>query len=39
MHEELLPCKLLTDSARPDTGGGIPDYSIFHVIDLDGFNL
>jgi catechol 2,3-dioxygenase-like lactoylglutathione lyase family enzyme len=26
-------------NARPDTGGGIPGYSSFHVSDPDGFNL
>jgi hypothetical protein len=31
--------KLLTENARPDTGGGIPGYSSFHVSDPDGFNL
>jgi catechol 2,3-dioxygenase-like lactoylglutathione lyase family enzyme len=39
VREELLRRKLLTDSARPDTGGGIPNYSSFHVSDPDGFNL
>jgi catechol 2,3-dioxygenase-like lactoylglutathione lyase family enzyme len=39
VREELLRRKLLTDNARPDTGGGIPGYSSFHVSDPDGFNL
>jgi catechol 2,3-dioxygenase-like lactoylglutathione lyase family enzyme len=39
VKEELLRRKLLTDAAKPDTGGGIPGYSSFHVSDPDGFNL
>jgi catechol 2,3-dioxygenase-like lactoylglutathione lyase family enzyme len=39
VREELLRRKLLTENARPDTGGGIPGYSSFHVSDPDGFNL
>jgi catechol 2,3-dioxygenase-like lactoylglutathione lyase family enzyme len=39
VREELLRRKLLTETARPDTGGGIPGYSSFHVSDPDGFNL
>jgi len=39
VREELMRRKLLTDAARPDTGGGIPGYSSFHVSDPDGFNL
>ena len=39
VKEELLRRKLLTESAKPDTGGGIPGYSSFHVSDPDGFNL
>lgn len=39
VREELMRRKLLTDTARPDTGGGIPGYSSFHVSDPDGFNL
>jgi catechol 2,3-dioxygenase-like lactoylglutathione lyase family enzyme len=39
VKDELLRRKLLTESAKPDTGGGIPGYSSFHVTDPDGFNL
>lgn len=39
VRDELLRRKLLTENARPDTGGGIPGYSSFHVSDPDGFNL
>jgi catechol 2,3-dioxygenase-like lactoylglutathione lyase family enzyme len=39
VREELTRRKLLTETARPDTGGGIPGYSSFHVSDPDGFNL
>ena len=39
VREELLRRKLLTENAKPDTGGGIPGYSSFHVSDPDGFNL
>jgi catechol 2,3-dioxygenase-like lactoylglutathione lyase family enzyme len=39
VRDELMRRKLLTDAARPDTGGGIPGYSSFHVSDPDGFNL
>jgi catechol 2,3-dioxygenase-like lactoylglutathione lyase family enzyme len=39
VREELMRRKLLTESAKPDTGGGIPGYSSFHVSDPDGFNL
>ena len=39
VREELLRRKLLADTVRPDTGGGIPGYSSFHVSDPDGFNL
>jgi hypothetical protein len=39
VHDELLRRKLLTENARPDTGGGIAGYSSFHVSDPDGFNL
>jgi catechol 2,3-dioxygenase-like lactoylglutathione lyase family enzyme len=39
VRDELLRRKLLTDNARPDTGGGILGYSSFHVSDPDGFNL
>lgn len=39
VREELMRRKLLTENARPDTGGGIPGYSSFHVSDPDGFNL
>jgi catechol 2,3-dioxygenase-like lactoylglutathione lyase family enzyme len=39
VRDELLRRKLLTDNARPDTGGGIAGYSSFHVSDPDGFNL
>jgi catechol 2,3-dioxygenase-like lactoylglutathione lyase family enzyme len=39
VREELMRRKLLTETARPDTGGGIPGYSSFHVSDPDGFNL
>jgi catechol 2,3-dioxygenase-like lactoylglutathione lyase family enzyme len=39
VRDELLRRKLLTDNARPDTGGGIAGYSSFHVNDPDGFNL
>ncbi len=38
VREELVRRKLVTDTQRPDTGGG-PDYSSFHVSDPDGFNL
>jgi catechol 2,3-dioxygenase-like lactoylglutathione lyase family enzyme len=39
VRDELLRRKLLTENARPDTGGGILGYSSFHVSDPDGFNL
>lgn len=39
VRDELMRRKLLTETARPDTGGGIPGYSSFHVSDPDGFNL
>jgi catechol 2,3-dioxygenase-like lactoylglutathione lyase family enzyme len=39
VREELLRRKLLTENAKPDTGGGIPGYSSFHISDPDGFNL
>jgi catechol 2,3-dioxygenase-like lactoylglutathione lyase family enzyme len=39
VRDELLRRKLLTENARPDTGGGIAGYSSFHVSDPDGFNL
>jgi catechol 2,3-dioxygenase-like lactoylglutathione lyase family enzyme len=39
VREELMRRKLLTENARPDTGGGIAGYSSFHVSDPDGFNL
>jgi catechol 2,3-dioxygenase-like lactoylglutathione lyase family enzyme len=39
VREELMRRKLLTENARPDTGGGISGYSSFHVSDPDGFNL
>jgi len=39
VREELMRRKLLAENARPDTGGGIPGYSSFHVSDPDGFNL
>ncbi len=39
VREELMRRNLLTANARPDTGGGIKDYSSFHVSDPDGFNL
>jgi catechol 2,3-dioxygenase-like lactoylglutathione lyase family enzyme len=39
VRDELMRRKLLTENARPDTGGGIPGYSSFHVSDPDGFNL
>jgi catechol 2,3-dioxygenase-like lactoylglutathione lyase family enzyme len=39
VREELMRRKLLADTVRPDTGGGIPGYSSFHVSDPDGFNL
>jgi catechol 2,3-dioxygenase-like lactoylglutathione lyase family enzyme len=39
VREELMRRKLLTESAKPDTGGGILGYSSFHVSDPDGFNL
>jgi catechol 2,3-dioxygenase-like lactoylglutathione lyase family enzyme len=39
VREELTRRKLLTENARPDTGGGISGYSSFHVSDPDGFNL
>jgi hypothetical protein len=29
----------MKDTTKPDTGGGIPGYSSFHVTDPDGFNL
>ncbi len=38
VRDELVRRKLVTDTQRPDTGGG-PDYSSFHVSDPDGFNL
>lgn len=39
VRDELMRRKLLTESTKPDTGGGIPGYSSFHVSDPDGFNL
>ena len=39
VREELMRRKLLTENSRPDTGGGIPGYSSFHVSDPDGYNL
>lgn len=39
VREELLRRKLMADTVKPDTGGGIPGYSSFHVSDPDGFNL
>lgn len=39
VREELLRRKLMADTTAPDTGGGIPGYSSFHVRDPDGFNL
>lgn len=39
VREELLRRKLMADTTRPDTGGGIPGYSSFHVSDPDGYNL
>jgi catechol 2,3-dioxygenase-like lactoylglutathione lyase family enzyme len=39
VREELLRRKLMKDTTKPDTGGGIPGYSSFHVSDPDGFNL
>ena len=39
VREELLRRKLMAETTRPDTGGGIPGYSSFHVTDPDGFNL
>jgi catechol 2,3-dioxygenase-like lactoylglutathione lyase family enzyme len=39
VREELLRRKLMADTTKPDTGGGIPGYSSFHVRDPDGFNL
>lgn len=39
VRDELMRRKLLKENARPDTGGGIPGYSSFHVSDPDGFNL
>jgi catechol 2,3-dioxygenase-like lactoylglutathione lyase family enzyme len=39
VREELLRRKLMKDTTKPDTGGGIPGYSSFHVTDPDGFNL
>jgi catechol 2,3-dioxygenase-like lactoylglutathione lyase family enzyme len=39
VKDELMRRKLLTADARPDTGGGIPGYSSFHVSDPDGYNL
>jgi catechol 2,3-dioxygenase-like lactoylglutathione lyase family enzyme len=39
VRDELMRRKLLAENARPDTGGGIPGYSSFHVSDPDGFNL
>ena len=39
VREELMRRKLLAENVRPDTGGGIPGYSSFHVSDPDGFNL
>ena len=38
VKEELIRRKLLTETSRPDVGGG-PNYSSFHVSDPDGFNL
>ena len=39
VREELLRRKLMKDTTKPDTGGGIPGYSSFHVSDPDGYNL
>jgi catechol 2,3-dioxygenase-like lactoylglutathione lyase family enzyme len=39
VREELMRRKLLAETVKPDTGGGIPGYSSFHVSDPDGFNL
>ncbi len=39
VREELLRRKLMAETTKPDTGGGIPGYSSFHVTDPDGFNL
>ena len=39
VKDELLRRGLATATLRPDTGGGIPNYSSFHVSDPDGFNL
>jgi catechol 2,3-dioxygenase-like lactoylglutathione lyase family enzyme len=39
VREELMRRKLLAENVKPDTGGGIPGYSSFHVSDPDGFNL
>ncbi len=39
VRDELMRRKLLKESTKPDTGGGIPGYSSYHVSDPDGFNL
>lgn len=39
VREELMRRKLLKETVKPDTGGGILGYSSFHVSDPDGFNL
>jgi catechol 2,3-dioxygenase-like lactoylglutathione lyase family enzyme len=39
VREELLRRNLMKETTKPDTGGGIPNYSSFHVSDPDGFNL
>jgi len=39
VRDELMRRKLLAENVKPDTGGGIPGYSSFHVSDPDGFNL
>lgn len=39
VKDELMRRGLAAATLRPDTGGGIPNYSSFHVSDPDGFNL
>jgi len=39
VREELVRRGLAKSDSKPDTGGGIKDYSSFHVSDPDGFNL
>jgi catechol 2,3-dioxygenase-like lactoylglutathione lyase family enzyme len=39
VKDELMRRGLAASTLRPDTGGGIPNYSSFHVSDPDGFNL